>query len=546
MHAFGEGPLDDNKGSRKEYPRAVFYIFTNPLALYGSRATMNVGENATMGQKPEARFRAIMGQIDCLNSISSTLSWDMRVAMPPAGAACRSEEMERLAGRIHALKTSREMGELLSCLEADPPQDPVILAMESKARREYERLNRVPEDLFAAYAAHTLRTEALWPTARTNGDYELIRPLLAQEFAYKREISACCGFGDDPLTGLMDQWEPGLTRAEIDGLFETLKRELIPLMQALQALPQPDRKPLAGVFPIEKQKAFCRRVLEAVGFDFDRGRVDESPHPYTTVNHRQDVRITCRYFEDDFTRALFSSLHEGGHAIYGQSVDPALMGTGLGRAASFPMDEGQARFLECMIGHSLPFWEWALPLAKGWFPDLQDQSTAAFWRSLNALKVTPLRLGSDELSYNLHILLRYELEKELFDGALSFQDLPGAWNEKTKAYLGVRPRNDAEGVLQDMHWFSGFVGYYQNYTLGSCYASQLLGAMERDVPDLFEEVRRGRFNGVKAWNEAHVHRFGAIRPARQILRAAAGEDLNVDRYVRYLQEKYARVYGLQA
>jgi carboxypeptidase Taq len=497
-----------------------------------------------MGMKSEARLRALMEQIDQLNSVSAVLAWDMRIHMPAGGAAYRSEQMRRLAQETHALRTSPQMEEVLTALEADPPRDSVALAMAQKARREFDRVKRVPEDLFAAYAAHNLKTEHLWPLARAANDYERIRPLLAQEFAFKRELAACYGFESDPLTGLMDQWEQGLSRTRIEYLFEALKRELIPLSAALRDGPQPKRNTCRGVFPKEKQKAFCHELLQTVGFDFDRGRVDESPHPYTTVLHAQDVRITCRYFEDDFTRAIFSTLHEGGHAIYGQSVDPALMGTGLGRAASFPMDEGQARFLECMIGHSLPFWEWALPLARRYFPALEAPSPSAFWRELNALTVTPLRLGSDELSYNLHILLRFELEKALFDGTLSFRDLPGAWNEKSEEYLGVRPQKDGEGVLQDMHWFSGFIGYFQNYTLGNCYASQLLQAMERDVPDLDDRIRRGDFAAVKEWNGAHVHRFGAVKSAEQILRDATGSGLDVSVFIRYLKEKYARVYGL--
>ena len=484
---------------------------------------MYPGENAAMGQKNEARFRALMEKADYLTNISQTLSWDMRVMLPAGAAAYRGAEIGFLAGQLHALQTSEEMEELLLSLEA---------------------LKRVPEDLYAACSAHTLRTEQLWPRARAESDYELIRPQLEQAFAYRRALAACWGFEDDPLTGLMDRWEAGDTRAETDALFRELKAALVPLVQRLRDLPPPDRTPLLGDFPKAQQKALCRQVLTAVGFDFQRGRVDESAHPYTTFNHRGDVRITCRYFEDDFTRAVGSSLHEGGHAIYWQNIGEELAGTGLDQSASLALDESQARFLECMLGRSLPFWQWALPLAGRYFPGLAGTDPEAFWRGLNAFRPTPLRLEADELSYNLHILLRYELEKELFDGALSFRDLPEAWNERSASYLGVRPRSDGEGVLQDMHWFSGYIGYFQSYTLGNCYAAQFLGAMEKDLPDLFDRVRQGDFASVKAWNGAHIHRFGATRPARAILRDATGEDLNADRYVRYLAEKYARVYGL--
>ena len=507
---------------------------------------MNMGEKPAMGQKNEARLRALLEEIEYLNNISQTLSWDMRVTMPAAAADYRSREMGYLAGKRHALETSSEMGDLLTSLEQEAPEDPILRAAVRQARRTYDRLKNVPADLYAAYAAHNLRTEHAWPAARANSDYESIRPLLAQEFAYQRELAACYGYADDPLTGLMDRWEAGDTREEVDVLFDQLKEALVPLLQELRDLPQPDRTPLKGAFPREKQKAFCHAVLEAVGFDFSRGRVDESAHPYTTFNHRRDVRITCRYFEDDFTRAVGSSLHEGGHAIYWQNLGEELAGTGLDRSASLALDEAQARFLECMLGRSLPFWQWALPMASRYFPALSGQDPEAFWRGLNGLTVSPLRLGADELTYTLHILLRYELEKELFDGTLSFRDLPEAWNEKTERYLGVRPRNDGEGVLQDMHWFSGYIGYFQSYALGNLYAAQFLGAMEQDLPDLFDRVRRGDFAAVKAWNGRHIHRFGALKPARDILRDATGEGLDTGRYIDYLQEKYARIYGRQA
>ena len=499
-----------------------------------------------MGQKTEARFRALMEKIEYLNNIAQTLSWDMRVNMPPAAAAYRGEEMGLLAGQVHALQTSEEMEALLLPLEEQPIADPILRAMVQKARRDLDRLRNVPQDLLAAYAAHNLKTEHLWPRARAENDYELIRPFLEQEFAYKRELAACCGFPDDPLTGLMDQWESGTTRAEVDGLFNTLKTALVPLAQALRDLPQPDQTPLRGLFPKEKQQAFCHELLRAVGFDFDRGRLDESPHPYTTFNFRKDIRITCRYFEDNFTRAALSCLHEGGHAIYWQNMAPDLDGTGLGQSASLALDESQARFLECVLGHSLPFWTWALPTARRWFPELAETSPEAFWRGLSALRVTPFRLGSDELSYNLHILLRYELEKELFAGTVSFADLPAAWSEKARAYLGVSPRNHSEGVLQDMHWFSGYIGYFQNYVMGNCYASLFFRAMQRDVPDLMDRVSQGDFSPVKAWNQAHIHRFGATKPAREILRDATGEALSAGAYIDDIREKYARIYGLQA
>ena len=490
------------------------------------------------------QFRSLLQKIDFLTNISQTLSWDMRVTMPKDAAEYRGAQMGFLAGQIHALQTSSEMGELLQELEASQIEDPVLAAMVQKARRTRERLIKVPEALYAAYADHNLKTEHVWAEARAKNDFPMVLPYLKQEFAYKKELISCVGFGGDPVTGLMDEWETGTTRYQIDRLFDEIKAFLVPFVRQLCTMPQPEHAPLQGLFPKEQQKAFCREVLRAVGYDFGRGRVDEGAHPYTTFNFRKDIRFTCRYFEDDFTRAVLSCLHEGGHAIYWQNMDPALDGTTLAVSASLPIDESQARFQENMLGRSLAFWEHFLPLAAKYFPDLEAVSPEQFYRSLNALHISPLRLTADELSYNLHIILRYELEKELLDGTLPFEELPAAWNERSKAYLGVCPANDAEGVLQDMHWFSGYICYFHSYVLGNCYDGHFLYAMQKDIPDLFTQVGRGEFSQILNWNRSHIHRFASTKTPRELLWDAAGEELSAGRYLQYLKEKYTDIYRL--
>ena len=490
----------------------------------------------------ENRFRALMQKIDYLTNISQTLSWDMRVMMPRDAAEYRGEEMGFLAGQIHTLETSAEMASLLQELEASPLEDAVLRAMVRKARLVFDKLSKVPEELYAAYADHNLKTEHVWTEARAKNDFAMVLPWLKQEFAYKKELISCAGFAADPVTGLMDEWEAGTTREQIDRLYGELKAFLVPFVQWLQAQPQPDQTPMRGFFPIEKQKAFCREVLQAVGYNFDRGRVDEGAHPYTTFNFRKDIRFTCRYFEDDFTRATLSSLHEGGHAIHWQNMGADLDGTTLAVSTSLSVDESQSRFQENILGRSLSFWECFLPVAGRYFPELNGVSPENFYRALNALHISPMRLKSDELTYNLHIILRYELEKALLDGDLSFEDLPAAWNEKSKAYLGVCPENDAEGVLQDMHWFSGYICYFQSYVLGNCYDGHFLHAMQRDIPDMFDQVRQGDFSQILNWNVSHIHRFASTKTPRQVLRDATGEDLSARRYLQYLRDKYTGIY----
>ena len=497
-----------------------------------------------MRQKAEERFRTLMREIDYLNNISQTLSWDMRVMMPKDVAQYRGEEMGFLAGQIHALETSSEMASLLQQLEEPPSDDAVLRAMVQKARRNYDKLTQIPEDLFSAYAAHNLKTEHIWAEARAKNDFSMVLPFLKQEFAYKKELISCAGFPDDPVTGLMDEWETGTTRQQIDRLFETLRNFLVPFVQRLRSEPQPDPAPLRGFFPREKQMAFCREVLQAVGYNFDRGRVDESAHPYTTFNYRKDIRFTCRYFEDDFTRATLSCLHEGGHAIHWQNMGQELDGTTLAVSTSLPIDESQARFQENILGRSLAFWEHFLPLAKKYFPELKSVSPERFYHALNALHISPLRLTSDELTYNLHIILRYELEKALLDGTLPFEELPAAWREKSQEYLGVCPENDADGVLQDMHWFSGYICYYQSYVLGNCYDGHFLHAMKRDIPDMVDQIRQGDFSHILNWNISHIHRFASTKSPHQVLWDATGEELSAKWYLQYLTDKYTEIYHL--
>lgn len=497
-----------------------------------------------MNHRIEEQFRALMQKIDYLNNISQTLSWDMRVTMPKDAAEYRGAEMGFLAGQIHSLETSAEMETLLQELESTPIEDGVLQAMVRKARRSFDRLVRVPEDLYAAYAAHNLQTEHVWAEARSKNDYSMVLPYVEQEFAYKKELISCVGFTGDPVTGLMDEWEEGTTREQIDRLFEELKAALIPFVQQLRAEPQPDPAPLRGFFPKEKQKAFCHEVLRAVGYNFDRGRVDEGAHPYTTFNFRKDIRFTCRYFEDDFSRATLSSLHEGGHAIHWQNMGEELDGTTLAVSTSLPIDESQSRFQENILGRSLAFWEHFLPVAAKFFPELEGVSPKDFYRALNALHISPLRLKSDEVTYNLHIILRYELEKALLDGNLSFRELPAVWNERSREYLGVCPESDAEGVLQDMHWFSGYICYFQSYVLGNCYDGHFLYAMEKEIPDLFDQVRRGDFSKILNWNISHIHRFASTKTPQQVLWDATGEKLSAGRYLTYLTEKYKNIYNI--
>ncbi|MBO4290038.1 MAG: carboxypeptidase M32 [Lachnospiraceae bacterium] len=484
-------------------------------------------------------------EIDFLENTIMTLSWDMRVNLPKQAGEYRGNTIGFLAGQVFERKTSPKLNEVLCVLEEEPAEDEVLAAMIRKFRREYKYLSEVPAELNAAYAAHNLKCEVVWQEARANNDYAMLMPWMEKEFDYLRQIAAAHGFADDVMTGLMQAGEPGLTRAKVDELFEELKTFELPFLEQLKSAPnKPYDKPYPGPFPAETQKAMIIEILTKIGYDFTRGRIDVSAHPYTTANDRNDIRFTTRYFEEDFTRALISSTHEGGHGLHAQNTSPKLRYTTLESMTYAALCESQSRYMENIIARSLPFWEFALPIVQKYFPQMKSLSPEQMYQSLNRLNFHASRLHADELTYNLHIIIRYELEKMLYDGDITFAELPHYWNEKYKEYLGITPKNDAEGLLQDMHWSSGYIGYFQSYVMGNFYDGHYYTAMKRDVPDFFDQVRRGEFSGVVGWLRDNIQQYGGMYTPAELMQKFGGGELTAKHYIDYIRDKYAQIYGV--
>lgn len=498
-------------------------------------------------QEAAEALRALAAEIDYLENTIMTLSWDMRVNLPRDAGEYRGDVIGFLTGEAYKRKTSERMNEILGILEEgfDTEDDPVLSAMIRHFRKEYRYLKEVPADLSAAYAAHKLKTEVVWQQARAADDYEMIIPWAEKEFGYLKEIAAAHGFSDDPLTGLMSSGDPGLTREKVDALFGELKAFELPFIERLKSSPcQIKDEVLPGPFPKEKQRELCKEILSIAGYNFDRGRIDESAHPYTTANDPYDVRFTTRYEEGSFLPSLVSSLHEGGHGMHGQNSMPALRRTTLENAHYDAVCESQSRFIENVIGRSREFWEFCMPIARRYFPQLDQVSPDRIFRSLGSLKISPDRLNADELTYNLHIMIRYELEKMLFDGEITFAELPHYWNEKYREYLGVVPKNNAEGVLADMHWYSGYVGYFQSYVMGNFYDGHYWAAMKKDIPDMYEQVGAGRFGAITAWLREHIQQYGGMYEPAELLRRIDGGGLTAGHYIDYIRERYGELYGI--
>jgi carboxypeptidase Taq len=362
----------------------------------------------------------------------------------------------------------------------------------------------------------------------------------------KIEMAECLADGGNRYDALLDDYEPGMTTEALDPLLGGLRDDLVPFVAEVLDRPAPDRTFLDGPFDRDEQRAFTLRVLADFGFDFEAGRQDASPHPFCSGINPGDVRLTTRYHDSLEPGALLSSMHECGHGLYEQGLPPEHAGTAVGHAPSLGAHESQSRFWENVVGRSQPFWERYLPVAREYFgAELDDVGLDEFVRGVNRVAATPIRVDADEVTYNLHILVRYELERLLIDGDLAVADLPEAWNDRYQAYLGFRPADDAVGVMQDIHWGWGHIGYFPTYTLGNLYAAALADRLREDL-DVDDLVRAGEFTPILGWLRERIHRYGRIRPADELMQQATGAPLGHEAFMRHLRAKYGDLYGIAA
>ncbi len=490
-------------------------------------------------------FLALTREIHALELADGWLSWDQQTQMPPKGTKARSLQLSTISGLRHKILTGDEMkGHLdtLSGTDSELGGDGVVNVREM--RRQHERASLVPNDLVREISrVQSLAMEA-WTGAREESDFGLFAPWLKEMLGLKRQEADAVGHGDCRYDALHDEYEQGSSAGRITKIFSELRKELVPLVQELVDSPAAaEKKPVSGEFPQAAQREFGGRLLTAIGFDWAAGRVDISAHPFCSGN-LNDVRLTTRYDETDLTQAIFGLLHEGGHGLYEQGFEQKFEGTPRAQSVSLGIHESQSRMWENLVGRSRPFWEFALPIMKEHFPgmgglDLDDWHTA-----VNRVERSMIRVESDEVTYNLHIILRFELEMELIEGRLSVDDLPGAWNEKMQEFLGVTPANDAEGVLQDIHWAYGIFGYFPTYTLGNLYASQFFHAAQIAIPGLEDHFRKGDFAPLLEWLRENIHRRGQSLRPDELVKEVTGEDLNARYQVAYLKTKYRSLYGL--
>jgi carboxypeptidase Taq len=484
-----------------------------------------------------------------LNSCASVLDWDHHTYMPAKGAAHRAEQLALLAGLSHEQFTTPTVGELLSRAEEgrDRRESRSAAAVNLREiRRAYDRATRVPPALVEELARTAALAHDVWVDARRASDFERFRPWLAKLVGLKQQEAAAVGGSGVPYDALLDEYEPGETVARLTPVFAELRTSLVDLVGRIGRSPRrPDLSILHRAYPIAAQEAFGRTVAEAIGFDFQAGRLDATVHPFCSGIGPGDTRLTTRYDLHDFGDAFFSILHEAGHGLYDQGLEAEHFGTPMGEAVSLGIHESQSRLWENFVGRSRAFWEYWFPQARRVFPEaLTDAGLDAFVFAVNDVRPSLIRVDADEATYNLHILLRFELERALIDGDLAVADLPAAWGDGMERLLGIRPPDDAHGCLQDVHWSGGSFGYFPTYMLGNLYAAQFFARARAELGDLTEQFRRGEFLPLKEWLNRTIHREGQRYRAAELVAAVTGEPLNPRYLLRHLTEKFGALYGL--
>jgi carboxypeptidase Taq len=488
-----------------------------------------------------------LAEVEDLKAASSLLTWDQATYMPPGGAAARARQGATLGAVIHERATDAALGRLLDDLAGKSETlDPLDADLVRVAREDFQRAVRVPDAYVRRFAAHAAHTYEVWGKARDAADFSTIAGDLARTVEMSREYASFFPDFAHPADALIDLEDPGVTVAQLVPLFEALRKDLVPLVRAIAGKPVADDGFLTGTFSTRRQLRFGRRVVKAFRYDLARGREDLTRHPFTIGLSVGDVRITTRARADDPRDALFSTLHEAGHGMYEQGIDPALDGTPLASGASSGLHESQSRLWENQVGRSRVFWQKFYPAFQKAFPAaLGDVDADAFHRAVNKVVPSLIRTDADEVTYNLHVMLRFDLELALLDGRLAAADLPDAWAARMEADLGVTPPNDAEGALQDVHWYFGHVGgQFQGYALGNLYAAQLFAAARRARPEIDAQMAKGRFDALRAWLGEHVWVHGRRRTADRIVEAATGAPLAPGPFLDYLRDKYGALYGL--
>ncbi|MBN1868428.1 carboxypeptidase M32 [Candidatus Sumerlaeota bacterium] len=497
---------------------------------------------------PYAEFLDLSGEIADLGAAQAVLSWDQETYMPPGGQQARGRQMATLSGLIHRKFTSDEMGNLLERLSGPEPPDEIdqCLAVE-RAMWEYRRAVRVPEELVRETARAQSDSVACWTEARPRNDFRKWLPHLERILDLERRRADCLKDpGQDRYDALLQGYERGATGAEIAAVFDRLRDRVVALVRRIGASDYPvSTSCLDREFDVDRQWDFGLEVLKAMGFDLGKGRQDKSAHPFTTGFHPTDVRLTTRLNARTFATGLFATMHEGGHGLYDQGIRIEDARTPLGGAISLGIHESQSRMWENLVGRSLPFWRGFYSRLQNAFPaELGSVALDVFYRAINRVEPSLIRVEADEVTYSLHIILRFEIERAMLAGELDPAGLPDVWRDKMREYLGLDVPDDKDGCMQDIHWAWGLIGYFPTYTLGNLYSVQFFEQAQSDIPDLDARIEAGELQRLTEWLREKIHRVGLRRLAGELCTDITGRPLEAEPYVRYLETKFGQIYRL--
>lgn len=492
------------------------------------------------------RLVARLGEIQDIRHAIALLDWDQQVNIPRQGNSARAQQLATLETIAHEKFTADELGDMLSGLNPDnyePDSDEACLIR--TVREDYEREKKLPSSLVAKITKLTSRASAVWQDARQANDFSRFQPVLEQIIELMREKAELLGYEEHIYDALLDLYEPKMRSSRVQQLFTELGERLALFVEELNK--RQDRINdgfFKQAFPVDRQRDFGMVPLRDIGYDFNAGRQDKSAHPFTTNFSIRDVRITTRFHADDVKSALFSTLHEGGHGMYEQNIDLSLERTPLAEGTSLGFHESQSRLWENLVGRSREFWSYYFPIMRGFFMEqMQDVSEDQFYRAINRVEPSLIRVEADEVTYNLHIFLRFDLERKLITGDLAVKDLPEAWNSGMEHFLGIRPANDAEGVLQDVHWSAGLFGYFPTYALGNLFSVQIFNQVQKEIPDLREQMQRGEFAPLRNWLTKKIYRHGRKFSSSELIERITGGPLAAEPFMEYVEKKYRDVYG---
>ncbi len=503
----------------------------------------------TLSTKLE-RLREILAEVTDLSRASLMLEWDQETYMPPGGVGARSDQISTLTRLSHVRFTADDVGRLLSDLEdetAGRPFDSDEASIVRVTRRDYEQARKLTPELVSEIARASSIARPDWEKARREADFKIFAPFLEKNVELNRRVADALGYEKRPYDALLDREEPGLTTDQLEATFAELKKAIVPLVGdiARNADAVDDRVLYRGFDP-EVQLKYALDLVAKLGYDLKRGRQDISTHPFSISFGPGDARITTRVSRDFFNECLFGSIHEAGHAMYNQGISKAIDRTPLWAGSSPGVHESQSRLWENLVGRSEGFWNHFFPSLRAAFPDqLRDTSAEEFFRAVNKSHPSFIRVEADEVTYNLHVLLRFELENDMLEGDLKVKDLPEAWNEKFRSYLGINVPNDREGVLQDIHWSFVSFGVFPGYTIGNLIGAQLMEKARTDIPDLGAQIEKGELATLLAWLRKNVHRHGRKFTPNELLERATGKPLTAKPWIGYVQEKFGKLYGLR-